>query len=152
MKSKNELKGIYIKNRACYYFDDIINGTKINFTNILLDKELYENISVYNILYKTLTCPKPLRIRFDKIDGFILSLDGKIKHLILFGYGLFNKICDKIKHLISKKIGITNSTNHNFGKIRIDSHNFLLIKKTLTSNKNKYYYNIIFKKGSHKDK
>ena len=103
MKSKNELKEIDIENRVCYYFDDIINGAKINFSNILLDKKLYENISVYNISYKTPTGPKPLRIRFDKIDGFIISLDGKIKHLILFDYKLFNKICDKIKYLISKK-------------------------------------------------
>ena len=27
----------------CYYFDDIINGTKNNFSNILLNKKLYEN-------------------------------------------------------------------------------------------------------------
>ena len=33
MKSKNELKEIDIKNHVCYYFDDIINGTKINFSN-----------------------------------------------------------------------------------------------------------------------
>ena len=86
MKSKNELKEIYIKNCLRYYFDDKINGTKFNFSNILLDKNLYENISVYNISYKTPTGPKPLRIRFDKIDGFIIALDGKIKHLILFDY------------------------------------------------------------------
>ena len=61
-------------------------------------------------MYKTSTGPKPLRIRFDKIDGFIIIIiDGKIKHLILFDYGLFNKICDRIKYLISKKSGITNS-------------------------------------------
>ena len=66
MKGKNELKEIHIKIRTPYYFDDIINGTSINF--ILLDKKSYENISVYNILYKTPTGPKPLRIRFDKID------------------------------------------------------------------------------------
>ena len=103
MKSKNELKEADIKNSKCYYFDDIINGTKINFSNILLDKILYENISVYNISYKTPTGTKQLRIRFDKIDVFIIALDSKIKHLILFDYGLFNKICDKIKYLISKK-------------------------------------------------
>ena len=55
MKSKNELKRIDIQNGVCYYFDDIIKGTKINFSNILLDKKLYENISVYNISYKTPT-------------------------------------------------------------------------------------------------
>ena len=92
MKSKNELKENDIENRVCYYFDDIINGTKINFNNIFLDINLYENISIYNILYKTPTGPKPLRIRFDKIDGFIISLDSKIKHLILFDYRLLNKI------------------------------------------------------------
>ena len=49
MISKNELKEIDIKNRVCYYFDDIINGAKINFSNILSDKKSYENISIYNI-------------------------------------------------------------------------------------------------------
>ena len=59
-------------------------------------------------MYKTPTGPKPLRIRFHKRDGFIISLDSIIKHLILFDYGLFNNVCDKIKYLISKRIGIAN--------------------------------------------
>ena len=87
-----------------YYCDDIINGTKTDVTSILLDKKLYDKISVYTISYKTLTGPKPLLIRFHKIDGFIVSLDGKNKQLIIFDYGLFNNICDKIKYLISKKV------------------------------------------------
>ena len=128
MKSKYESKEIDIKNRLCYYFGDIINGTKINFSNILLNKKLCENISAYNISCKSITGPKPLRLRF-KIDIFIISLDGKIKHLILFDYELFDKICDKIKYLISKKGGITNSINYNFGMIRIDSYNSLPTKK-----------------------
>ena len=103
MKSKNELKEIDIKSRVCYYFDDIINGTKINFSNIWLDKKLYENISGYNISCKTPTGPKTLPVRFDKIDEFIIAVDSKIKHLILLDYGLFRKICDKIKYLVSKK-------------------------------------------------
>ena len=129
MKSENRLKDIDIKNRVCYYFDDIINGIKINFSNILLDKRLYEIISVYNILYKIPTGPKSLRIRFDKIDGFIISLDGEIKHLILFDYRLFNQIFNKVKYLITRKSGITNSITYNLGKIRIDSYNSLPIKK-----------------------
>ena len=157
MKSKNELQEIDIKNRLYYYLDDIINGTKINFNNILLSKKLYENISVYNISYKTPTGPKPLRIRFDKGDG-------KIKHLILFNYGSFNNICDKIKYFISKKSGITNSISHNFGKIGIDSYNssptkklltfhnvIILIKSVVNKNKNKYCYNIFLEKGLYKD-
>ena len=57
-----------------------MNGTDINFSNNLLDDKLYENISVYDILHKTQTGPNPLRIRFEKIDGFIIVLDSKIKH------------------------------------------------------------------------
>ena len=70
-----------------------------------------------------------MNIRFDKIDGFITSLDCKIKYLILFDYRLFNKICDKIKYRMSKKSDNINNINHNFGKIRIDSYNSLPIKK-----------------------
>ena len=32
MESKSKLKEIDIKNRTCYYFDDIINGIDIIFT------------------------------------------------------------------------------------------------------------------------
>ena len=44
MKSKNEFIEIDIKNRVCYYFDEIINGIKINFSNILLNKTIYMKI------------------------------------------------------------------------------------------------------------
>ena len=44
MKSKNEFIEIDIKNRVCYYFDEIINGIKINFSNILLNKKVYMKI------------------------------------------------------------------------------------------------------------
>ena len=129
MKSKNKSKEIETRNRVYYYFDDIINGVKINFSNISLSKKLYEHISVYSISYKTPTGPKPLYIRFDKIDGFIISLDGNIKYLVLFDYGLLDKICDNIYYLISKKSGVTNSIDYNFGKIRIDSYNSLPVSK-----------------------
>ena len=78
-----------------------------------------------------------MRISFDKIYRFIIALDDKKKHLILFYYELFKKNCDKIEYLISKKSGITNRINHNFGKIRIDSYNSLPTEKILT------FYNII---------
>ena len=44
----------------------------------MLDEKLCENVSVYDILYKTSADSKPLRIRFDKIDGLVTVLDGKI--------------------------------------------------------------------------
>ena len=66
-----------------------------------------------------------MRTKYDETDGFI-------RHLVLFDCGWFVKICDRIKYLISKKGGITDSTNHNFGRIRTDSYNSLPIKKILT--------------------
>ena len=70
----------------------------------------------------------PLRIRFHEIDGFI-KIHDKIRYLVLFDYSYCDKICDKIKYLISEKSGITDSINHNFGRIRIDSYNSLPIEK-----------------------
>ena len=89
MESKDELKEIDIKNCAYYYFDDIIKDIDINFSDILLDEKLYENISVYDISYKTSMGPKLLRIRFHKIDGFIRVRRGECRCLVLFGHGNF---------------------------------------------------------------
>ena len=80
MENNDELKEIDIKNRTCYYFDDIMKVGKFDFDNILLDKKSYknsyENILIYDISYKTLMGAKPLRIRLDKIDLFIKIYDG----------------------------------------------------------------------------
>ena len=71
---------------------------------------------------------KPLHIRIDKIDGFI-KIHNEIRYLVLFDYSYCNKNSDKIKYLISEKSGITDSINHNFGRIRIDSYDSLPIEK-----------------------
>ena len=137
MESKDEINKININNRTCYYFDDIIKDRDIYSVDISWDEksyETYQNILFYNISYKSSTGPKPLHIRFYKTNGFIRVLDAEIEDLVLFDYELFDKTCDRIKYLISKKNGITDSINHNFGKIRIDSFNFLLIEKILTFN------------------
>ena len=165
MQSKDELKETDIKNRACCYFDDIIRDFDVSFDNILLDEKVYENISVYVISYKTLTSLKPLRIRFNKIDGFIRVCGGEFRYLVLFNNRLFDKICDSIKYLICKGSGITGSISYNFGKIRIDSYNYLPIEKILTfvnvikliklivnKNKNEYYYSIFLEKCLYNDK
>ena len=78
MERKGELKEIDIKNRTCYYLDDIITNRDIYSVDILLDKRIYENISVYDISYKTSTGTKPLRVKFDKIDGSIVILMVKL--------------------------------------------------------------------------
>ena len=57
---------------------------KILIFNILIDEKSYENVLIYNISYRTLIGPTPLRIRFDKIDRFIRVYNGT-RYLISFG-------------------------------------------------------------------
>ena len=126
MERKDELKEIDIKNRTCYYFNDIMRAWDIDidtdFSGILLDKKLYkeknENILIYDISCKTSTGEKPLRIRYDKIDGFI-KIRNKIRYLVFFE-GWCDIICDRFKYLISEKSGIADSINHNFAIIKTD--------------------------------
>ena len=131
MKSDNELKEIDIKNRMCYYFNDIMRVVDIDFYKLLLDERSNKNILTYDISYKTFMGTNPLRIKFDEIDGFIKVYDG-IRNLVLFGPKRYNAIYDRINYLISEKSDITQNINHNVAKIRIYSYNPLTIVKTLT--------------------
>ena len=70
MEGNDKLKEIDIRN-GTYYFDNITKFEDLDLDNILIDAKSYENILVYNISYKNLIGDKPLRIRFDKVDGFI---------------------------------------------------------------------------------
>ena len=84
IESSDELTETDIKNRTCYYFDDIIIPRDINFDNIFLDiklcKKEYENTLICEIWYKSSAIQEPLRIRFDKIDGFIRASSGKFRY------------------------------------------------------------------------
>ena len=72
----NEFKKGRNRNHTCYYFDDLIKLEDFDFDNILIDKKSHENILICGILYKNLTDPKPLRIRFFKIERIIGIHDG----------------------------------------------------------------------------
>ena len=126
MESKDKLKEIDIKNRKCYYFDYMMKVIDTDFSVILLNEKSYENILIYGISNKTFMGAKPLSISFDKIDGFKI-FDG-VRYLVLFASERYNAIYDRINYLISEKSGITNSINHYFARIRIDSYNSLPIE------------------------
>ena len=115
---------------------------------------------IYDISYKTLIGSKPLRIRFDKIDGFIRIYD-RTRYLTLFGSEKHNAIYDKIRYLISLKSGIIYIFSHYFTKIKIDSYDSLhvgkrltlhnviiLIESVLNKAKNRCYYKIFSEKCS----
>ena len=157
----NEFEKVLIKNCTCYYFDDTNKLEDFDINNILIDEKSHKNILIYDISYKTLIGSKPLRIRFDKIDGFIRIYDGT-RYLTLFGSEKCDAIYDRIRYLISLKSGITYIFSHYFAKIKVDSYDSLPIEKTLTfynviiliksvlnKDKNHYYYKIFLEKCSY---
>ena len=90
--------------------------------NIWIGKKSHENILIYDLFYKTLIGPKPLLIRFDKIDGFIKIYDSHY----------FAKVDSGDCLPIEKKL-----TLHN---------DLIQIKSVLTKDKNHYYCMIFLEK------
>ena len=94
-----------------------------------MDEKSYENILIFHISCTILIRAKPLRIMFDKADGFIRVHDGT-RYLVLF-----DVIYNRMRYLENQKIGITYLFSHNYAKIKIDSSVFI-------KDQNNYYYNI----------
>ena len=102
-----------------------------------------------------------MHIGFDQTDGSFRIYNG-IRYLTLFGSKKDDAICNKIRHLISQKSGITYIFSHYFTKIKADCYDTLSIEKTLTlhnviihiksvpnKDNNHYYYKIVLEKCSY---
>ena len=86
---------------------------------------------IYNSSYKTLIGAKPLRISFDKVDGFNRVYYGTW-YLVSFGSEKYDAIYDRIRYLISLESGIANNIFHNYARNKIDLYNYSSLEKTLT--------------------
>ena len=78
----------------------------INVDIILVDKQSYKHILVYNILYKKIMDAKLFLIRFNKVDGIIKIYDEIIYSELSDSYNevyyrvnsrIYNSIFDRIK-------------------------------------------------------
>ena len=65
------MQQVRIKNLTCYYLHDIIKLEDSYFYIFLIDEKSHEIILIYDISYKTLIVPKPLRFNFVNVDGFL---------------------------------------------------------------------------------
>ena len=115
---------------------------------------------IYDISYETLIDSKPLRIIFNKIDGFIRIYDGTT-YKTLFRSQNYDAIYNRIRYLISLKTGITYIFSDYLEKIKVDSydslpieerlilHNVIInIESVLNEDKNHYCYLIFLEKCS----
>ena len=106
-----EFKNVCIKNRTCYYFNDVTKSEDFGLDNISIYEKSHETILIYEISYKTLISPKSFRIRFDKIEEFIRTYDGTTMMNIIFWhflvlYQIFSSPQVKRSAIISNKHGI----------------------------------------------
>ena len=81
-----------------------------------MDKNSYEHIFNYDVLYKTLIGANFLRIMFDKVDALTRDYD-ETKYLVLLDPEKYDAIFDKIRYLIWLKGEITYVASHNYAKI-----------------------------------
>ena len=87
---------------------------------------------------------KPLNISFNEKDVFIKIYDG-IRYLVLINYGWFDKNCDRIKYIVSKKCRITQIVLIIILELPELVHIIpfkILIKSVVNKDKNNYYYKI----------
>ena len=72
------IKQISIKNRAYYFFNDMINIKDFDSSLLKIDKKSFKNIVIHNIRYITIKTiddheniysVNPLYLMIDKIDG-----------------------------------------------------------------------------------
>ena len=92
-------------------WEELIRGINImrgiNFSDILFDEKLYENILIWHFIQNLYgckpLCSKPLCIWFDKIDGLFKTYDG-IRYLVLFGPKRYDAIYDRIRDLMKKVV------------------------------------------------
>ena len=103
----------------------------MNLYHILVDERLYENILDHNISFKTSSEAKPLRISFDKLNGFIRLYDGN-RYLVLLGTEKYDSIYNRSRYLKGIKSGMTYITSHNYAKIKVDSYDSFPREKTMT--------------------
>ena len=69
-----------------------------------------------------------MRIRFNKIDGFIRFCDGT-KYLVLFESEKYGFIYNRIRYLAGVKSGVIYVISLNYTKIKVDSCDSLPVKK-----------------------
>ena len=89
---------------------------------------------------------KPLRIRFDKADGFIRVYDGT-KHVVLLKPEKYNAVFNRVRYLIGIKNSISYVISYYYTKISVASFDSLPLEKNLTFHK----VIILIKTVFHKD-
>ena len=75
---------------------------------------------IYKVFYNTFIGAKPLRIIYNKLDGFVRDYDGT-KYLVLFDSEKYHAIFDRVIYLVGLISCIWDEYSQNYAKIKINS-------------------------------
>ena len=90
---------------------------------------------------------KPLRIRFDKINGFIKIYDRirYLGYLVLFGHMWYDEMCNRIRYNLKKRLQIVLILLPT--EKLLNFHNIIILNKSVVNkNENNYYFNTFLEK------
>ena len=166
------IKQTNIKNRTCYFFNDMINIKNFDSSFLKTDKKSYKNINIYYIRYITIKSigdyenihsVNPFYLIIGEADGYIEENNGneylifastsKNKELLKKHTGLW----DEIKYLIKTIKGSKASKyEKDFMKIKFNSddnllwnkivklHMLTIIVRSVFQENGKYYLQVFF--------
>ena len=119
------IKQINIKNRTCYFYNDIMNLEKFKSNLLKIDKKSYKDIGIYNIGYitikkiddcKNINSVNPLYLNITHANGYIEE-KGVNK------YWVFDS-ADENKELLKKYNDVFNGIRHKINEVCCDERDY----------------------------
>ena len=138
------IQQLNIKNRTCYFYNDLINLENVNPSLLKLDKKSSMDINIYYIGYVTkkpeynINSVNPLYLLTKKLDGFIdekesnkylnITLTDSNNDVLIKYAEVWSGIKDQIKKINNDSVG---EYDKDYMKIKFDSDDNLLLNKVL---------------------
>ena len=169
-----ELKQINIKNRACYFYNDIINLDEFDVSKIKVDKKDFNDINIYYLGFEhkkkisecdVINSVNPLQLRIVNTNGqfkkgkddvwYLLISDDVFKNLV--------DIFESIKNIITEKTWDAVDYDNDYMKIKFESNNIFpegkdvnvrmatIIIRAIFAQDGKYYPQLFLDDGLYKN-
>ena len=129
-----ELKQINIKNRTCYFYNDIINLDEFDVSKIKVDKKDFNDINIYYLGFEhkkkisecdVINSANPLYLRIVNTNGQFKKGKDDVWYLLISD-DIFKKLVDifeSIKNIITEKTGNAVDYDKDYMKIKFESNN-----------------------------
>ena len=129
-----ELKQINIKNRTCYFYNDIINLDEFDVSKIKVDKKDFNDINIYYLGFEhkkkisecdVINSANPLYLRIVNTNGQFKKGKDHVWYLLISD-DIFKKLVDifeSIKNIITEKTGNAVDYDKDYMKIKFESNN-----------------------------